>query len=168
MPFCYKAQCTWFADRGLCLWPISPPGLEKNLCFSAPAPDEVGLCLGSRYWKQKCVMMMMMMITQGLWLNSDKLRVMRLHSERDIFVFYSKTSEHFNPQRAVANLWRDLDVGLPACVRPPAALALTGMVHYTGEGTLPGKCCSTHCSGWGELQNDLLNLSWQHSFLGFK
>lgn len=141
----------------------------KKKSFPAPAPDEVGLCLGSRYWKQKGMMlMMMMMITQGLWLNSDKLRVMRLHSERDVFVFSSKTSKHFNPQRAVANLWRDLDAGLLACVCPPAALALPGMVHYTEEGTRPGKCCSTHCSGWGELQNDLLNLSWQHSFLGFK
>lgn len=140
---------------------------KKNLCFSAPAPDKVGLCLGSRYWKEKCIMMVMM-ITQCLWLNSDKLRVMRLHSERDVFVFYSKTSEHFNLGRAAANPRRDLGAGVPACVHPPAALALAVPVHYTGEGTLPGKCCSTHCSGWGELQNALLNLCWQHSFLGFK
>lgn len=64
---------------------------------------------------------MVTMITQCLWLNSDTLRAMRLHSERDVFVFYSKTSEHFNLGRAAANPRRELGAGVPACVHPPAS-----------------------------------------------
>ena len=45
-PSVHKAQRTWFGDCGFSLWPVSPPGLDKNLCFSAPIPECSGFVSG--------------------------------------------------------------------------------------------------------------------------
>ena len=96
------------------------------------------------------------MIIQCLWLNSDKLRVMSLHTERDVFVFYSKTSEHFNPRIAAEGSWAPCSLRAHVHLQ---ALALGAPVHYTEEGNAVWEMLLYSLLRMGgEVQNDLLNL----------
>lgn len=81
-PSAHKIHSTWFGDSGLLPWPVSSQGWKRSLFLCSGTRWRSGLVSGAtlletkvHYYYCKC-----------MWLNSDKLRVMRLQRERDVFL----------------------------------------------------------------------------------